>query len=147
MLAISTLTLTTLSSDEPAAASICSSAVSTTRVSVMIGPRSRWPVAGSIAASPETNRNGPPRTSVEAGWPSAAAMSRFCGGETIVRAMVIGGVLSGGRDRVELDLEARLALGGPHRAGWRTVGDVLAIDPVEHVVLDAVVDQRVHLDE
>src|SRR5215813_11231803 len=85
---------------------------------------------------------------VEAGWPSVSATSRVgSGGGTTARGKVMAEVRSCARDDVELDLEPGLALRRPHGAGGRTVGDVLAIDPVEHVVLDAVVDQRMHLHE
>src|SRR5215831_14353960 len=133
MLAISTFTLTTLSIDEPAASSIRRRFSRIIRVSPMMVPRMSLPVAGSTAARPDTNRNGPPRTRVEAGWPSAAAASRPGGGATMARGSVMARFSSCGRDHVELDLEPGLALRGPHRAGRRAVGDVLAIDPVEHV--------------
>ena len=67
MLASSTFTLTTFSIEEPAASRIRSRLQRTSRVSLMVDPGTRLPVCGSTAIKPETNRNGPPRTRVEAG--------------------------------------------------------------------------------
>ena len=48
-------------------------------------------------------------------------------------------------DDVELDLEAGLDLHAPDRAAGRRIRHILPVDAVEHVVLDPVVDQRMHL--
>src|SRR5689334_9617732 len=150
MLCSSTLTLTTLSIDEPAASSIRFRLVRITRVSLMVVPCTRWPVSGSTAHRPDTYRNGPPRTIDDAGCFKLTATSRAgTGGGTTARCNVMGLLsrvrFSSGSNYIELDLEASLALRGPDRARRRPVGDILPIDAVEHVVFDAVVDQRVHL--
>src|SRR4030095_10487126 len=49
-------------------------------------------------------------------------------------------------DHVELYLEACFDLRGPYGARRRSVRNVLPVDTIQHVVLDAVVDQRMHLD-
>jgi hypothetical protein len=48
-------------------------------------------------------------------------------------------------DDVEHDLEAGLDLHAHHGAGRRRIWDILSVEAVEDVVLDAVVDHRVHL--
>src|SRR5688500_12188664 len=48
-------------------------------------------------------------------------------------------------NHVELDLEAGFDLRAPQGAGGRAVRHVLPVYAVQHVVLYAVVDQRVHL--
>src|SRR5687768_3796059 len=114
MLCSRTFTLTTLSSDVPAASRMSFRFSRICRVSVAVVPRSK-------AVSPDTNTKTPPRTASD-----PAITSR------------------GGND-IELDLETGFDLRAPHGAGGRPARDVLPVHAVQHVVLDAVVDQRVHL--
>src|SRR5262249_60989475 len=109
------------------------------------GGGGRWWVGGGGGCRGVRRRTGRPRTIVDAGWPRAATSSVGVGGVTTARCRLMASSRS--RDDVELDLEAGLALRGPHGARRRPVGDVLPVDPVEDVVLDAVVDQRVNLHE
>src|SRR5262249_38781160 len=150
MLCRSTFTLTTLSSDEPAASSNCLRLARMCRVSLAVVPRTRSPVCGSTAARPQTKRKSPPLTSGDTARPKPPAASRSRGGATMTSRVGDIGLSfkhSRSRDDVELNLEARLDLCRPHRARRRPVRHVLPIDAIEHVVLDAVVDQGVHLHE
>src|SRR6516164_3500407 len=150
MLWMSTLTLTTLSSDEPAAARSCLRLARIWRVSLAVVPRMAVPDCRSVAVRPDTNRKSPPLTIADAaaptprlasvGWMAAATTSRFADMDPPNSALRSG-------DHVELNLEPGLDLRGPDLAGGRAVRHVLAIDAVENVVLDAVVDQRMHLHE
>src|SRR5687767_3120811 len=78
-------------------------------------------VPRSTAVSPDTNIKAPPRT---AGDPA---------------------ITSRGGDDIELDFETGFDLRGPHGACGRASRDVLPVHAVQHVVLDAVVDQCVNL--
>src|SRR3984893_19145451 len=89
--------------------------------------------------------NAPPRTAIEAGA-AGVVLGTAAGGEIISRFAVIT-CPSRGRNHIELDLESSLDLRGPHGARRRTTGDVLTVDPVEHVILYAVVNERMHLHE
>src|SRR6202045_1323775 len=148
MLCSNTFTFTTLSSDEPAASSSCSRWVRICRVSLAVVPRTRSPDCGSTAVRPRTKRKSPPLTTVDTAWPKLLAVSGACTAGTIIsRLGDIGGPVSSGCDDVELDLEAGLDLCRPHGARRWSVRHVLPIDAIEHVVLDAVVDQRMNLHE
>src|SRR5262245_27742797 len=50
-------------------------------------------------------------------------------------------------DSVDLNLEAGLDLHRPNGARRRSARDVLPVDAVEHVIFDAVVNERMHLHE
>src|SRR6516162_8735232 len=146
MLCKSTFTFTTFSIEEPAASSSCLRLPRITRVSLAVVPRTGLPDCRSTAVRPDTKMKSPPRTAKEAGVGDASdgllaseMMSRVAAMQHLIR--------SGGGDRVELDLEASLDLRRPHCARGRAVGHVLPINTVEHVVFDAVVDQRMHLDQ
>src|SRR3954469_8901951 len=78
-------------------------------------------VPRSAAVRPDTKMKSPPRTASD------------------------GAITSRGGDDIELDLETGFDLRRPHGARGRPVGDVLPVDAIQHVVLDAVVDERVNL--
>src|SRR5580704_4087678 len=89
--------------------------------------------------------NAPPRTAIEAGA-AGGVLGTAAGGEIISRFAVITCQSRGG-NHVKLDLESSLDLLGPHGARRRTTADVWTVAQVEHVILDAVVNERMHLHE
>src|SRR5262249_25392156 len=102
------------------------------------------------AVRPDTNRKSPPLTAIDSGWPEPPAASGARAGRGMTSRLALIGCpsrSSGGGHHVELDLEAGFNLRRPHRARRRPVSHVLPIDTIEHVVLDAVIDQRMHLYE
>src|SRR6476469_6238496 len=78
-------------------------------------------VPRSEAVSPDTNTKSPPRTASDSA------------------------ITSRGSDDIELHLETGFDLRSPHGARRRPARDVLSVHAIQHVVLDAVVDQRVNL--
>src|SRR5262245_34695488 len=110
----------------------------------------RSPDCRSIAVRPDTNRKSPPLTAIDTGWPEPLAVSGTRAGKGITSRLALIRCFrarSGGGHHVELDLEAGFNLRRPHRARRRPVSHVLPVDTVEHIVLDAVIDQRMHLYE
>src|SRR5215831_19988060 len=150
MLCSSTFTFTTLASDDPAASSNCLRLVRIWRVSLAVVPCMRSPDCRSTAVRPDTNRKSPPLTAIDSGWPGSPAASGPRAGRGMTSRLALIGCpsrSSGGGHHVELDLETGFNLRRPHRARRRPVSHVLPIDAVEHVVLDAVIDQRMYLHE
>src|SRR5262245_58692655 len=174
MLCSSTLTFTILSRDEPALSSSCLRLVRICRVSLAVVPGMRMPDWGSVAVRPDTNRKSPPRTAPDAAAP-AMTLPAWCGEEMISRLALIashsfrfcacphrktgshprvkpegrlfpGHALRRGHS-VDLNFEASLDLHRPNGARRRPARDVLPVDAVEHVIFDAVVDERMHLHE
>src|SRR5262245_60906665 len=165
MLCSSTLTFTILSKEEPARSSSCSRLVRICRVSLAVVPGMHMPDCGSVAVRPDTNRKSPPRTACDAAA-LAVRLPGCCGEEMISRLALIASlhsyfahVLIGklvptfpghalrGSHSVDLNLESGLDLHRPNGARRRSARDVLPVDAVEHVIFDAVVNERMHLHE
>src|SRR5262245_32211406 len=146
MLCSSTLTFTILSKDEPALSSSLR-LVRICRVSLAVVPGMRRPDCGSVAVRPDTNRKSPPRTASDAAAPAMRLLAWF-GEEMISRLALIKHTLFVCRGNgVDLNFEAGLDLHRPDGARRRSARDVLPVDAVEYVILDAVVDERMHLHE
>src|ERR1700730_5277564 len=147
MLASNTFTLTTLSSEEPAASSTSLRLQRICRVSLAAVPRTGWPDCKSTATRPDTKRKSPPLATADAAWPLAFDAR---GGRRMASWLGLiehSTEQSGGSDHVELDLKPGLGLRRPHSTGGRSVDHIFPINAVEHIVLDTVVYQSMHLHE
>src|SRR6516225_7130509 len=140
---ISALTLTTLASEEPAASSTSPMLVRICRVSAATVPGAGAPVVESVAVMPDRKPNSPARIAGEIGRPGRRDLPRFDHLSGICHRRRLTRFRRG--DDVEHDLEAGLDLHAHHGAGRRRIRDILSVEAVERVVLDAVVDHRVHL--
>src|SRR5262245_17822797 len=145
MSASQTVVLTTLASEEPAPSSIFAMLPRISRVSLTAVPCARSPVAGSTAIAPDMKMKSPAFTAVACGSPNVFGMSSL--GSVGARPARLADIVasSGRRYDVELHLQSGLTLRAPDRAAGRRAWQVLPVDAVEHVVLDAIVDQCVHL--
>src|SRR5947209_10801884 len=106
MLWRSTFTFTTRSSEEPAVSKSCRRLTRICWVSLAVVPGLRSPVCGSVAVSPDTKMNAPPRTAIEA-TAAGAGLGAAAGGEMISRFAAIT-YRSRGGNHVQLDFEACL---------------------------------------
>src|SRR5687768_11828879 len=123
--------------------------VSVWRVSCAIVPGLRSPLCGSVESMPERKMSSPAR--MPGLWGRLKlreTLSRSFFGSMISRVTGMGfAPRSDQGDGVELDLERVDDAHAPDGARRRSLRHVLAVDAVQRVVLDAVVDHRAHLDQ
>src|SRR5216117_2693276 len=117
------------------------------RVSCAIVPGLRSPVSGSVDSMPDRKMKSPARMPGLCGRLKLRdTLSRSFRGATISRATAMAlSPESDDGNGVELHLERVDDAHAPHGARRRRARQVLAVDAVQCVVLDAVVDHRAHL--